>query len=307
MPLHPQIRAFVEAFEAQTTIDFASIDAPTFRTAFSVPMPVEPGDPVARIEDRLIDGPGGPLRLRIYVPASAGTWPVTLYFFGSGFVVGRPEQADSICRALARRADTLVVSVDYRLAPEAPFPAAVDDALSALDWVYRHAAELGGDTSRVAVAGDSAGGNLAAVLAQQARRRGLALRHQLLLYPPLDAAMDSDSWQQLATGYGFTAAWMHWYWRQYLPDASAAADVRASPLHEPDLHGLPSATVFTAEYDLLRDEAEAYAAALQAAGVAVMLKRWPGQIHGFLLMAGLVDAAEQALDEAAAALRHAFV
>ncbi|MGC1550125.1 MAG: alpha/beta hydrolase [Rhodanobacter sp.] len=306
MPLHPQVRAFVEAFDAQFMVDFTTIDAPTFRSIFAMPTPVESGDPVARIEDRLIDGEGGPLRLRIYVPEGEGAWPMTLYFFGSGFVVGSPEQTDHICRALAHRARTLVVSVDYRLAPEAPFPAAVDDALAALRWICRHAAELGGDASRIAVAGDSSGGNLAAVLAQQARHEGLSLRHQLLIYPPLDAAGNTESYRKLATGFGFTAAWMHWYWRQYLADATDAADVRASPLREPALHGLPSATIFTAEYDILRDEAEAYAAAMQAAGVPVELKRWPGQIHGFLLMTGLFDDAELALDEAAVALRRAF-
>jgi len=306
MPLHPQARAFVEAFEAQFVVDFATVDAPTFRASFAMPAPVESGDPVARIEDRLIDGEGGPLRLRIYVPEGEGIWPITLYFFGSGFVVGCPEQTDHICRALAHRARTMVVSVDYRLTPEAPFPAAVDDAVVALYWIRQHAGELGGDASRIAVAGDSAGGNLAAVLAQQARHEGLALRHQLLMYPPMDAASNTDSYRELATGYGFTAAWMRWYWRQYLPDATAA-DVRASPSREPDLHGLPSTTIFTAECDILRDEAEAYAAALHAAGVSVKLKRWPGQIHGFLLMTGLFDDAELALDEAAAALRHAFI
>ncbi len=305
MPLHPQTQAFVEALDAQAPIDFEHIDAPTLRAALVMPEPVAV-DPVARIEDRSIDGAGGPLRLRLYVPEGAGPWPVTLYFYGGGFVAGRPEQSDHICRALARRAGTLVVSVDYRVAPEAPFPAAVEDALTALCWLRDHAGELGGDATRVAVAGDSAGGNLAAVLAQQARHHGIHLRHQLLFYPPLDAAMDTASWRELATGYGFTAALMRWYWRQYLPGLADAGDARASPLRERDLRGLPAATVFTAEYDLLRDEAEAYARALQAAGVPVALRRWPGQIHGFLLLAGLIDDAEPALEAAAAALRRAL-
>ncbi len=305
MPLHPQAQAFIKAFDAQPALDPERMDAPTLRAALTMPQATS-ADPVARVEDLSIDGPGGPLRLRIYEPPGEGPWPVTLYFYGGGFVLGRPEQSDHICRALARRAGTLVVSVDYRLAPEAPFPAAVDDALAALRWLHRHAGELRGDPIRMAVAGDSAGGNLAAVLAQQARHHGISLRHQLLFYPPLDAAMDTDSWGEMASGYAFTAALMRWYWRQYLPDAASAADTRASPLRERNLDGLPGATIFTAEYDILRDEAEAYASALQTAGVAVTLWRWPGHIHGFLLLADQVDDVGPALDAAAAALRDAF-
>ncbi|WP_266159824.1 alpha/beta hydrolase [Dyella silvatica] len=306
MPLNAQARAFVDAFEALPAVDFSTISAADFRTAFAAPIAEASGDEVERVEDRLIDTAAGPLRLRLYIPAGTGRLPVTLYFFGSGFVIGSLEWTDHICRALANRAGSLVVSVDYRLAPEAPFPAAVEDALSALHWVHGHIAEWGGDAQRLAVAGDSSGGNLAAVLAQLARAEGIGLRHQLLLYPPLDAAADTPSYRELATGYGFTAAWMLWYWRQYLPDARSAQDVRASPLRQTDLRGLPSATIFTAECDILRDEAEAYANALQAAGVAVELTRWPGQIHGFILMQGLLDDAELALNAAAAALRRAF-
>lgn len=307
MPLHPQVQAVVEAFKAQPPIDFAHISAVEFRAAFNLPPASRPCDPVARIEDRSMAGPGGPLRLRLYVPQGAGPWPVTLYFFGGGFVFGSVEITDHICRALAHRARTLVVSVDYRLAPEAPFPAAVEDACAALRWVLQHAANDGGDASRIAVAGDSAGGNLAAVLAQWAREQGMVLRHQLLLYPPMDAAGDSDSYREFANDYAFTAAQMDWFWRQYLPSTAMHEDVRASPLRQRELRGLPAATVFTAEYDPLRDEGEAYARALQAAGVRVAHKRWPGQIHGFLLLSDVLDDADLALDEAASALRSAFV
>jgi len=305
MPVHPQTKAFIKAFEAQPALDVARMDAPALRAALSMPQPAK-ADPVAGIKDLLIDGPGGPLRLRIYVPEGQGPWPVTLYFYGGGFVIGRPEQSDHICRALAHRAAALVVSVDYRLAPEAPFPAAVDDALAALTWLNHHAEEIGGDATRLAVAGDSAGGNLAAVMAQQARHHGILLRHQLLFYPPLDAAMNTDSWRELASGYAFTAALMRWYWHQYLPDAASAADTRASPLRERDLRDVPAATIFTVEYDILRDEGEAYAGVLQAAGVPVTFRRWLGHIHGFLLLGEQVDDVESALDAAAAALRCAL-
>jgi acetyl esterase/lipase len=306
MPVHPQVSAFLKALETQPAVDFATVAAATFRAAFTIPALPQPGDLIARVEDRLINGDGGSLRLRVYTPEDAGELPVTLYFYGGGFVTGRPEQTDHICCALARRAGTVVVSVDYRLAPEAPFPAAVDDAFTALRYIHRHASDLGGDASRIAVAGDSSGGNLAAVLAQQAKAEGIDLRHQLLFYPPLDAAGKSASYREMATGYGFTAAWMDWYWRQYLSVPAMAADVRVSPLRRADLRGLASATVFTAEYDILRDEGEAYCAALQAAGVPTQLKCWPGQIHGFLLMYEQFDDADAALDEAAAALRRAL-
>lgn len=307
MPLHAQVQAFIEAFETLPAVDFSSISAAEFRAAFNVPVPSRPCDPLAQVEDRYIEGPDGPLRVRLYVPQGEGPWPITLYLFGSGFVIGDLSLTDHICRALAHRAGTLVVSVDYRLAPEAPFPAAVNDALAALRWVSVHAATWGGDPHRLAVAGDSAGGNLAAVLAQQARDEGIALRHQLLMYPPLDAAGETASYRELGSGYGFTAAWMKWYWRQYLSSAVDGDDVRASPLRQTELRGLPSATIFTAEYDILRDEAEAYAHALEAADVAVELKRWTGQIHGFLQLSDVFDDADLALNEAAAALRRSFV
>jgi acetyl esterase len=306
MPLHPQALTVLKVFEAQPKVDFTRISAAEFRVASALAPPNKPGDPLERIEDRFIDGPGGPLRLRLYVPQGAGPWPVTLYFFGGGFVVRNVEITDHICRALARRANTLVVWVDHRLAPEAPFPAAVEDACAALSWVSQYAADCGGDAQRLAVAGDSAGGNLAAVAAQWARDEGIALRHQLLIYPPTDAAGNTVSYRELGQDYGFTSTWMDWYWRQYLPMAAMYDDVRASPLRQRNLHGLADATVFTAEYDLLRDEAEAYAHALQEAGVGVVLKRWAGQLHGFLQLSDAIDDADVALNEAALALRRAF-
>lgn len=306
MPIDPQAHALLHALDQQAAVDFTTIDAPTFRASFAAPAPTSPPEPVGRTEEILIEGSQHHLRLRLYAPAGKGPWPVTLYFYGSGFAVGSIEQVDPICRALAARAQTLVLSVDYRLAPESPFPAAVEDALAALHWLREHVARYGGDASRIAVAGDSAGGNLAAVLAQLARDEGIPLRHQLMMYPPLDASSDSASYRRLATGYGFTAAWMDWFWRQYLSDPAHAADLRVSPLRQPKLEGLASATIFTAEYDILRDDAEAYATALRAAGVEVRLKRWPGQLHGFVLMQGQIDAADAALNEAAAALRQAF-
>lgn len=306
MPLHPQVRAFLGAIEAQPAIDFTTITAAEFRSIMAPPPAFISAGIAVRVEERQISGPGGALSLRLYMPSGTTQLPITLYFLGGGFTIGRPEQWDHICSALAKRANTIVVSVGYRLAPENPFPAAVEDAFAALRWTIEHGSEFDGDTSRIAVAGDSSGGNLAAVLAQVASAKGIRLRHQLLFYPALDARGDTISYRQFATGYWFTAAWMDWYWRQYLPDRSMAADARVSPLRFVDLRKLPSATVFTAEYDILRDEAEAYATALVQAGVPVQSKRWLGQIHGFLYMIEQFDDAKSALDEAAATLRSAF-
>jgi len=306
MPLHPKAKAFVDSFERNFSIDFKTIDAVSFRALFDIPVRTPVHKAEVGIWSRAIDGPAGPLRLRIYTPATIGPWPITLYFFGGGFTIGKPEQSDVICCGIAKHANSLVVSVDYRLAPEAKFPAATEDAKAALLWIRDYAEKLGGDCARIAVAGDSSGGNLAAMLAQYARSQKINLAHQLLLYPALDASGSSCSYQDMATEYGFTADWMRWYWRQYLPNLEARSDVRASPMVETNLAGLASATIFTAEFDILRDEAELYAGRLKAANIPVELKRWPGQIHGFMLMQDLFEDAERAIQAGAAALREAF-
>lgn len=305
MTLDPHAQALLDAFAAMPAPDYATLSAEQWRASMAGPSMFAPGDPVASIDNRDIPGPGGPLRVRLYRDAP-GALPITVFFHGGGFVAGSLDTHDNICRCLARRAGSLVISVDYRLAPEAPFPAAVKDACAALAWAHRNARELGGDAARIAVAGDSAGGNLAAVAAQHWRDHGPALRHQLLLYPLTDWRVDTESYRNYAKGYYLSWEMMDWFTRQYLPDQHAADDLRASPLRARDLSGLPSATVITAEYDPLRDEGEAYARAMRDAGVAVELHRWPGQIHGFASMLGAIDAADQALSTAARALREAL-
>jgi len=306
MTLDPQAKALLDAFAMMPAVDFSAVDAPQYRAMMNGPSMFAPGDAVAQVEDREIPGPGGPLRIRLYRDESRANLPITVFFHGGGFVIGNLDSHDNICRCLAKRAGTLVVAVDYRLAPETRFPGAVKDACAALAWVHRNARDIGGDASRIAVAGDSAGGNLAAVAAQHWRDHGPALRHQLLLYPLTDWRVDTESYRNYAKGYFLTWDMMNWFTRQYLPDDKAADDLRASPLRSRDLSGLAAATVITAEYDPLRDEGEAYARAMRAAGVAVTLHRWPGQIHGFASMLGVLDAADQALSTAAQALREAF-
>ena len=304
MTLDPHAQGMLQAMAALPQPDFSTLTAEQFR-ASTGSAPFSPGDSVARTEDREIAGPGGVLRLRLYYPESAGPLPLTLFLHGGGFVACGLDSHDNVCRCLAVRAKTLVVSVDYRLAPEAPFPAATEDALAALAWLREHASGIGGDAQRIAVAGDSAGGNLAAVLAQQAKERGWALRHQLLLYPVTDCAGESASYEACGQGYFLTTEMMRWFRAQYVGKADAA-DPRASPLRARSFAGLPPATIITAEYDPLRDEGEAYALSLRLAGIPATLERWPGQIHGFISMLGLMPAAEPALDYASAALRSAL-
>ncbi|MEM5275460.1 alpha/beta hydrolase [Cupriavidus taiwanensis] len=315
MPLDPQARAMLDAMAAMPSPDFATLRAADYRAALAAMPGFAPGDAVAAQQDLSLDGPAGPLQARLYRPDEPNqadgnaALPLVIYFHGGGFVLCGLDSHDNICRSLARRSGALVLSVDYRLAPEARFPAAADDAVAAVRWAAAHAAQLGADPTRLAVAGDSAGGNLAAVACQQLRGSGIALRHQLLLYPWLDCsdgAAASASYRDCAQGYFLGAAELDWYRAQYLATPADADDVRASPLRQRDLHGLPPATIITAEFDPLRDQGEAYGAALQRAGGSATVRRWPGQIHGFASMQGVMEAASHVLDAAAAALRQAF-
>jgi acetyl esterase len=306
MPVHPQAQAMIDAFAEGPALDYATLTVAEFRAAFDVPAPAAIGRNLARIENRTISGAAGPMAVCLYYPEGAGPFPMTLYCHGGGFVIGSPETTDGICRTLAAGANSLIISPDYRLAPEAPFPAGLDDCWAALRWAHGHADEIGGIAARMAIAGDSSGGNFAAVIAQMSRDRGPFLSHQLLLYPVLDRNYETRSYLEFERGYFLTAEMMRWFWKQYLPNDETAVDWRASPLHQTDLANLPSATILTAEYDVLRDEAELYALRLRDAGVPTALKRWTGQIHGFLLQQGAIDDADSALCEAAVALRSAF-
>jgi acetyl esterase len=257
-----------------------------------VPMPQYAG---VRVEDRTIlaaDGVGGgggappppPIAVRVYRPATGdGPWPVVVFFHGGGWVVCTLETHDPYCRALATEAGVMVASVDYRLAPENKFPAGLEDCLAATEWMLANAGELGADGSRVFVAGDSAGGTMAAVVALLLRDMGrTGLAGQILLYP-VTAHYDppTASYLEMAEGYGLTRKGMMWFWDQYLKDKSDAEDFRAAPLRAASLRGLPRAFVVTAEYDVLRDEGQAYAKRLEEAGVEVTHVFVPGMNHGF--------------------------
>ncbi|WP_084197111.1 alpha/beta hydrolase [Solimonas soli] len=306
--LDAQIAGLLAAMAHVPQPDYTTLTAAQLRAAMAAnPSPFAPGDEVAAISDRTLYGPNGDLRIRLYRPhGDAAALPMTLYFHGGGFVACGLDTHDNICRTLAARAGSLVVSVDYALAPEAPFPAAVEDAQFALDWLDANAASVGADATRLAVAGDSAGGNLAAVLAQLARRNGPQLRHQLLLYPVTDCAGESETYAAFGRGYFLSADAMRWYRRQYVADAKTALDPRASPLRAATVAGVAPATIVTAEFDPLRGEGEAYARKLEGDGVAVACRCWPGQVHGFASMLGVIDAADAALTFAAGQLRIAL-
>ena len=305
MPLDPKAKALLDMTAAGPEPDWSRVTITEYRAGTAAQTLPPSTEALASIEDRVIPGPGGDLRVRVYRPALIARLPATLFFHGGGFVACGLDSHDNICRRLSRLSGSVVISVEYRLAPESPFPAAVDDASTALAWVRREALALGIDPRRLALAGDSAGGNLAAVTAQQ--DRGRDLRHQLLLYPALDPSCTAGSFREYGdAGYLLTTGMMRWFWDQYLPDPRAATDPRAAPPHALELHGVPSATIITAECDPLRDEGEAYAAALERAGVRVRLRRVPGMFHGFASLLGFLEQADRAVADGARALQQAF-
>jgi acetyl esterase len=261
--------------------------------------------PMARVEPRSIPGPAGEIPARLYLAPSAAPPPPPLlvYFHGGGWTIGDLDTQDGPCRFLAAHSGVAVLSVDYRLAPEHPFPAAVEDALAAFRWAAESAAEIDVDPARIAVGGDSAGGNLAAAVSLLARGDNPRPAMQALIYPVTDATGGGPSRDLFAAGFMLTKADMEWFERHYLPEASMREDPRVSVLRAGDLSGLPPAYVATAGFDPLRDEGEAYAERMRAAGVSVALRRHPGLIHGFANMTAVSRSARAAMLELAGALR----
>ena len=265
-----------------------------------------PEQPVARVENRTIPGPGGPIPVRVYWPMRGKTLPILVYFHGGGWVFGNINSVDRNCRVLANAAGCVVVNVEYRLAPENKFPAAADDAYAVVAYVAAHPGEFDADPARIAVGGDSAGGNLAAVACLMARERGgPRLVFQLLVYPVTDY---DDNRPSLARndGYIITRKVLQYFWDHYVSSVAEARHPYASPLNAPRLEGLPPAFVITAECDPLCDQGEAYAHRLRQSGVPVTLKRYDGAIHVFFQMGAVIDSGREAVADAVAALRAAF-
>lgn len=307
MPLDPQCKTIIDA-AARAGAPFAAPDPLAIRAGYAagtVAYAYDPG-PV-EIAMHSFAGPAGVVPVRSYRPAGqAGNLPALVFYHGGGWVVGSLDTHDHMCRHLAVRAGLAVLAVDYRLAPEHPFPAALEDSIAAVPWAVREASALRIDSSRLAVGGDSAGGQLAASVALALRDAGgPALTLQLLIYPVCNLIADNASLRDNATGYLLTVAAYHKLCDWYLADRGQWDDPRISPQHAPDHRGLPPALVQTAEFDPLRDEGATYAETLRAAGVPVEYHCYPGMIHGFARMGGKVDMGRTALDDAAAALRRA--
>ena len=299
MPLHPIIQSALDAAEGVPA--YYELPIAQARAQAKMAYPVNPAPvPVGAVRNLHIPGPAGSMPVRLYTPEGPGPHPLVVFFHGSGFVLLDLDTHDDICRRLCAGANCLVASVDYRLAPEHKFPAAPDDCLAATRWLAANAREIGADAARMAVAGDSAGGCLAAVTALRIRDEGgPALSGQLLFYPVTDyPAMPKASWRRFGTGYGLTSQGMCWFWRQYLGDLSAANHHHASPLRMSTPVGLPGACVLTAEYDVLHDEGEAFAQLLRQAGVAAVSRSYAGMNHGFLKYAGVLKEADSAVQDA---------
>jgi acetyl esterase len=300
----PAIQNLLDMLAAMEGPSLQEMGPEQARQLYKAMATMEQGADVDHVEDRTVPGDGGPIPIRIYRPASDGPLGVLVWYHGGGFVIGDLDTADSNARDLAAQAGCIVVSVDYRLAPEHPFPAAADDAWTVLRWIADRAAEWGGDPDRLAVGGDSAGGNLAAVTAIRARDEGLALRHQLLVYPVIDLAATFASRTENGEGYFLTKESMEWFEGCYLGDHEPH-DPMASPLYA-DVAGVAPAHVLTAGFDPLRDEGEAYAGALAGAGVAVVDDRYPTMIHGFFSMSSVTPIAVDAVAKAAGLVRDAL-
>lgn len=307
MAIDPQARALIDLLTSETP-PLESLDPHEARRMSDErrARSLAPPEPVAEISELQMAGPGSPLRLRLYRPTTGEPLPVIIFFHGGGWVIGGLDSHDPLCRSMANGTGALVVSVDFRLAPEDPFPAAVEDSIAATAWVVDHAADIGVDPTRVAVAGDSSGANLATVVAQQARLRGPDLAYQLLVYPVTDHDFTTSSYRENGEGFYVTIDAMRWFWGHYLTDQSDADDPRASPLRAPDLRGMPPALVITAEHDPLRDEGEEYGRRLAAAGVPTTVSRYDGMFHGFFSLGTALPAGARANEEAWAALRRAL-
>jgi acetyl esterase len=314
MTLHAQARAVLDLVAAGGEIEPSDEHLAEIRAGFAMLLALGagPGEDVAEVRDIEVPSPAGAVPVRVYRPGDGGSLPVVVFFHGGGWTIGGIDEYDPIARRVANACGALVVSVGYRLAPEHPHPAALDDCWAVTAWVAEHAAEIGGDSSRFALMGDSAGGNIAAVLALRcAREGGPHPALQVLVYPVVDCDFDTQSYHENGDGYLLDTAQMRWFFDCYARGGSNPGDptispLRAADLRSGDLRAVAPAFVLTAQYDPLRDEGEAYAAALGASGADVSLTRYDGMIHAFFGLGAVFDAGGEAVADVGAELRRAF-
>jgi acetyl esterase len=308
MPLHRQCKAFLDMLAASPGPPIEQLPVEDARK-----MPYHmidlggPEEAVARVENRTLPGPAGPVPVRVYRPSLAPNLPALLFFHGGGFVLCDLETHDRQCRSLANASGCVVIAVDFRLAPEHKFPVPVEDGYAATRYVAEHPTEFGVDPLRIGVAGDSAGANMATVVALMARDRGApSLKFQLLIYPVVDFWNESPSMEEFGANHFLTREAMYWFRDCYFATTDDARLPYGSPLLADDLRGLPPAMVVTAECDPLRDQGEAYARKLEAAGVPVTFKRYDGMIHPFFNLGGIIDAGRALVKHAAGEIRQAL-
>lgn len=311
MPLDPLLKTFLDQMAAQPAPKLWEVPPDVARAMFIAMMQIiGPKDvPIGKVENLTMPGPGGDLRLRNYTPVAAGgeSLPTLIFFHGGGFVIGDLETHDGICRILANEAGARVIAVDYRCAPEHKYPAAVEDALAALNWIENNAAQLGVDANRLAVGGDSAGGALSAIAAQVAKETGKPkLLFQLLMFPVTQIGNETVSLREFAEGYFLERATLDWFYESYLPPDADKSDPRISPLNAKDLSGVPPAYVMLGGHDPLHDEGLQYAEKLRAAGVSVTVADYPDMVHTFIYFEGMLPQAHEALVAAANALKAAL-
>ena len=305
MPLDPQVKKILEEAEELGLPAYQDLSPAEARNQMlDLAPPVDPLLSVKRVEDRSIPGPGGEIPIRLYYPSGDAPFATLVYFHGGGWVIGDLDTHHAFCHALAKTSGCLVVAVDYRLAPEHRYPAAVEDAYAATQWIVENSALIQADADRFAVCGDSAGGHLAAVVSLMARdRKGPRIDLQILIYPIADCRFDTPSYEENRDGYMLTRDLMKWFWNHFINDDRETDDPYVSPLRAKNFSNLPPALILTAEYDPLRDEGEAYGKKLQEAGVNVTLSRYPGMIHAFIRMFAVLDKANDALEQVAGMLR----
>ncbi len=302
MPVHPIVAEMLKQMAEADGPAMTDMSPEEARTMYRVMQASSPRPELPVVKDAM----AGHIPLRIYKASNAPDQPVVVFFHGGGWVIGDLETHDSGCRQLSLAADCTIIAVDYRLAPEHPYPAAIDDCYQATEWVASHAAELGIDATRIAVAGDSAGGNLAACVCIKSQlEHGPAICFQLLIYPVTNAAMNTESYERNGEGYMLGRDTMEWFWNHYA-NGDTLDGALASPLNHDQFEELPPACIITAEYDPLCDEGEAYGRKLESAGVPVTIRRFDGMIHGFFAMTNVLDGSKEAMALAAAELRNAF-